>query len=296
MRILTVLILLFSLIINSCLKLNDVPFLGEKIDQYLFDDYGMWNGFILNESYNIPDSNIHLFTLNSQLDREHSPTKIYAAFIGNMNSITSDTIILYLHGQSKHMDYYWQRTKLLANLGSKNQFGVLTMDYRGYGLSEGKSTEETLYEDVRTCLDWLEDKGVSSSRVIIYGYSFGCIPGIDMCAYHSDYFPEKLIIEAPLASVQNLTEESFILNIDKDFMTSLEFNNAEKIKDVHQPLMWIHGSEDKYIKISNGQLIYNNHNGVSKQAHIAQNAEHSNIPETFGLDNYLDRVLNFISQ
>lgn len=280
----------------SCLKLDDIPFLGEKIDSYQFDNYDDWDGFVLGNSYKIADSNIHLFTLNSKLPDENEGTKIYAAYVGNMNTITTDTVIVYLHGQSKHMDYYWQRTKLLANVGAKNRFGVLTMDYRGYGLSEGKSSEATLYEDVRTCLNWLKNQGVSNDNVVIMGYSFGCIPAIDMCAYNNSFSPHKLIIEAPLASVQNLTEESFLLNVDKSFISSLEFNNAEKIKDVNQPLMWMHGSEDKYIAISNGQLIYDNYQGTYQEAQIANGAGHGNIPETFTIDGFSNRILNFITR
>lgn len=284
----------FTLLLMGCLKLDDLPFLGEKIERYSFDNYGKWDGFILDNSYKIADSNIHLFTLNSQLPSENSPTTIYATYIGNMNTITQDTIIVYLHGQSKHMDYYWQRTKLLANVGSKNRFGILTMDYRGYGLSEGKSTEASLYQDVATCLDWLKNKGVSNQKVIIFGYSLGTIPAIDRSVFNTAFLPSKLIIESPLASVQNLTEESFILNVEKDFVSSLEFDNAEKIKSVSQPLMWMHGTDDDYLAISNGELIYDNYQGPYKEAHIARGANHGNVPETFGLTNYSNRVLNFI--
>ncbi len=279
----------------SCFKLDDLPFLGTSIEEYKFDKYGDWNGFILDNSYTIPDSNIHLFTLNSQLPSETSSTKIYAAFIGNINTITQDTIIMYLHGQSKHMDAYWQRTKLLANVGGKNKYGVLTMDYRGYGLSEGKSTEASLTHDVKTCLDWLKNKGVNNNKIIMYGFSLGCIPAINLCANNSNYLPHKLIIEAPLASIQNLTEESLIINVQKEFITSLNFDNAEEIKGVSQSLQWFHGTDDDYISISNGELIYNNHNGAYKKANRISSAGHGNIIETMGINNYVNKVNEFIT-
>ena len=68
--------------------------------------------------------------------------KIHAVYLGNIADIATDTIILYCHGNRDHLDFYWPRIKLLANVGGKNRYGVLAMDYRGFGLSEGPATEE----------------------------------------------------------------------------------------------------------------------------------------------------------
>ena len=45
------------------------------------------------------------------------------------------------------MDSYWQRTKLLANVGGTNNYGVMTFDYQGYGLSSGTPSEAGMYDD-----------------------------------------------------------------------------------------------------------------------------------------------------
>ena len=86
------------------------------------------------------------------MSSEESPVKIYAVYIGNVNTINTDTVIMYCHGNKSQMDYYWQRAKLLANVVGKNNYGVLMIDYRGYGMSEGDSSEEGMYTDVDTVL------------------------------------------------------------------------------------------------------------------------------------------------
>lgn len=291
------LLYIFSLIaFSSCFKMDDLPFLGEKITEYKFENYEGENEITLPQSYNIADSNIHLMTLQSKLPNESEGETIYAVYIGNINSISNDTIIVYCHGQSKHMDAYWQRAKLLANTGSKNRFGVLMMDYRGYGLSTGKSTEESLYQDVRTCLNWLDSKNVTSSQVIMYGFSLGTIPAIDLSAYYTVSAPNKLIIEAPMASVENLTEEALLLDVSSTFFTSLKFDNVEKIKNVSQPLMWIHGKEDDYLSISNGEAIFERHTGTFKEPHRIDGGNHGDLPLVMGFQNYSNKVLSFISR
>jgi alpha/beta superfamily hydrolase len=287
---------LFTLSIFSCFKMDDLPFLGEKVTEYKFENYEGENEIKLPESYKIADSNIHLFTVNSKLPNETKAEKIYAVYIGNINTISTDTVIVYCHGQSKHMDAYWQRAKLLANTGDKNRFGVLMMDYRGYGLSTGKSTEESLYQDVRACLNWLDSKNVASDNVIMYGFSLGTIPAIDLSAFYNIAKPNKLILEAPMASVENLTEESLLIDVSSTFFTSLKFDNVEKIKSVSQPLMWIHGIDDDYLSISNGQAIYDRHTGTYKESNKIAGANHGDIPLIMGFTTYSYKVLSFITR
>lgn len=283
--------------INACAKLDPLVFRGEEIEAYLLEDYdGDTDMDDIPSSYDIEEEFLHLFTLNSQLNSETSPTEIHALYIGDLNTITTDTIIVYSHGQSKHMDAYWPRTKLLANVGGKNNYGVLTYDYRGYGLSQGSSTEATLYEDNRTVLRWLKDKGVNPSNVIFYGFSLGSVPTMEMAANFDEFKPSKLILESPMASAENLAEESTIINSSSEFYSTLEFNNAEKIKQVQVPFYLFHGELDDYLKISNSEIIYQNYDGVYGHFERVPNAYHgtNGVPQNLGYVNYMKQLDGFI--
>lgn len=285
------------LIIISCAKLDPLVFRGEKIDAYLLEDYeGETDMDDMPSSFDIPKQLTNLFTLDSKFESESKSTEIHALYIGDLNKITTDTIIVYCHGQSLHMDVYWPRTKLLANIGGKNNYGVLTFDYRGYGLSEGSSTEETLYEDMRTVLRWLKKQGVNANNVIVYGFSLGSVPATEMAANFNEYKPSKLILEAPMASAANLAEEATIINTSSQFFSTLEFDNAEKIKQVQQPFYLLHGELDDYLKISNGEIIYNNYKGINGYFKRVPNAYHGTdgVPQNLGYQNYIDLLEQFI--
>lgn len=285
--------------ISSCAKLDPLVFRGEEIDSYLLEAYeGKTDMENIPDSYNISDQYLNLFTLESKLDSESESTEIYALYIGDLATISSDTIIVYCHGQSKHMDAYWPRTKLLANIGGKNNYGVLTFDYRGYGLSKGSSSEATLYQDIKTVLYWLKNKGVSSSRLIIYGYSLGSVPATEVAANFNDFKPSKLILESPMASAANLAEESAVINLSSDFLSTLEFDNAEKIKQVQQPFYLLHGELDDYLKISNGEIIYNNYSGINGHFERVPNAYHGTdgVPQNLGYQNYIELIHTFVKK
>jgi alpha/beta superfamily hydrolase len=170
------------------------------------------------------------------------------------------------------------------------------IDYRSYGMSEGTSTETGLYEDADAAIDWLISNGANPTHTFYYGYSLGAIPAIDRIVYRTDFTPSKLIIESPLASVQYLTQSSTVINVDSKFVSTLEFDNAEKMKQIDIPLMWLHGVEDTYVNISNGELIYGNHTGVYKEAHRVDGSDHSEVPEILGLENYLNLLETFIEK
>ena len=111
------------LLLSSCFRLDDNLYnLSEKITEYKLDKYTGEQDFILDDSYFIPDDLIHLFTLSSKSQEEVNPTTIYALYIGDLSRIKTDTVIMYCHGNKWHMDFYWQRVKLLAHTGSKNNF------------------------------------------------------------------------------------------------------------------------------------------------------------------------------
>ena len=287
MRYIVFLIIVFGL--TACIKLNDIAFYNEPITFYLLDDYNTDLDLKLDSTYNV--QNIHEFSVNS------NGFDIAAIYIGELSDIDTDTIILYCHGQTRHMDHYWQRAKLLANCGGKERYGILMFDYRGYGKSEGTPTEQGMYEDVRAAYQWLLNEGASSQRIIIYGFSLGSAPATDLAAYGmSNEFPIKLILESPFASTDFIAQESTLIEVSASYITDLEFDNAEKIKLVDKPLMWMHGIEDDYVAITNGEAIISNYSGVDSTYIRVEGANHGQdgIPQTMGYQNYLNAVQEFI--
>ncbi|MGB3946591.1 MAG: alpha/beta hydrolase [Bacteroidia bacterium] len=287
--------LLFCLL-SSCLRLDDNLFNPKtNISSYKLDNYTGENDFTLDASYQIPDSMIHIFQIASQSAEENTSTLIYAIYIGNINTISTDTVIMYCHGNADHMDFYWPRAKLLANTTSKNKYGVLMIDYRGYGLSEGKPSEEGLYADVDAGLKWLKSKGLTHERLIIYGFSMGSAPATQLSAGNYSLKPHKLMLEAPFASAEVMVQDGSGLAMPGAFFTDLKIDNGEEIKDINQPLFWIHGQDDDFLSITtHGEVVYANHSGTYKEAHRIADAGHSTIQETMGFQNYLNAVGAFI--
>ena len=84
------------------------------------------------------------------------------------------------------------------------------------------------------------------------------------------------------------------MGMNAGFVTTLEFPNSEKIKEVEMPLLWMHGTDDTYISIDNGELIYANYSGIEGRALRIEGGEHGDIPNVMGVTSYMNEVLDFI--
>ena len=137
------------------------------------------------------------------------------------------------------MDAYWDRAKLLANAGHKHRFGIMMIDYRGFGLSEGTSSEEGMYADAQAAVQWLSDQGLTGDRLVMYGFSLGTASATELTATPRSMTPGWLILEAPFASVDVMVADGSGMSMPASFFTDLSIDVAEDIKRVAQPFFMV---------------------------------------------------------
>lgn len=284
------------LIMSGCLRLDDQLFNNEQIDSYLLDAYP--NERELDDlpalDYAVPQHLIHPFSYTSYADGEQAT--IHAFYIGDVDSIAYDTVIMYCHGNRGHMDFYWNRAKLLAHVGGAFRYGVLMIDYRGFGMSTGSPSEEGLYADVSGALEWLRQEGLTEDRLVMYGYSLGTAPATKLTAEPRGLRPSKLILEAPFANAEVMVQDATGLALPGSYFTNLEINNAEEIRTVHAPFCWIHGIDDDFLNIdTHGEVVYANHPGPVKQGHRVVGGKHNDVPRAMGYSTYTATLEAFIS-
>ena len=284
--------LLASICLTSCLDLAPNLFNPTQIDEYLYDEYADSEDQLPAE-YDLLAGELTEFTVESELDG--ITNTIYGAYLGDINTISEDTVILYCHGNSGTMDWYFQRTKLLYNTKAKSHYGVLLFDYQGYGRSEGNPSEAALVADAHAMVNWLANQGLTGDRLYVYGFSLGSIPAVELNANPKHLTPARLLLEAPIGSIDAMAEDGSGLSIPASFFADLGTNNIELIKSVEQPLYWIHGIADDFLAMNtHGQPIFDNHSGVFKFSEKVPNGNHGDTPFILGLEPYLESLETFL--
>jgi hypothetical protein len=287
--------LLAALLIGGCLSLDPFLFSGKPLDSYQFDHYtgerecgdAIDTIKTLEAAGKAPwvyDTCIRQYTLKS------GDGAIAVALLSNEPPPfgMSDTIIVFFRGTGPHIDSYWPRTRMLYATG----YPAIILDYRGYGASKGTATESTISEDGRTLMNFIRDS-LGNPKVVAYGYSLGSLVSCDILA--NDQPPQviRIVLEAPIGSIQTLVENGGFLDLPGAYATTYTGNNTERIKSIHIPLLWIHGTLDETNdRETQGLPIWNNFKGEGYYIKSI-GAKHTTNPQTIGYTRYINALKAF---
>lgn len=296
-KIIILIVLSLCFVLTSCNnRLDDFLFNPSQIDEYKLDDFDGPVSLDLKGEYFIPQSMIYKFSF--PIEYEGEILNIHAIYTGNLNSIATDTVIMYCHGNRDHMDFYWPRQKIYSHIGNIARFGVLMIDYPGYGLSDGKTTEDNMYASVDGALEWLKTQGLTDDRLVMFGFSLGSAPVCKVAGEQNFAMnPSKIILEAPFASAEKMIQDAALLAMPSSYFVNVKIENAEQIKNVSVPFLWIHGEADDFLEIAkHGEVVYKNYEGLSKTATRVPGGGHESTPAILGFENYSKVLLDFITK
>lgn len=96
----------------------------------------------------------------------------------------------------------------IAHALTEAGFGVLLVDYRGYGDNPGSPSEDGLYADVRAARSALLEEGVKPERLVYFGESIGCGPISDLAVEHP---PAALLLRSPFVDLASVGAEQYPL-------------------------------------------------------------------------------------
>ena len=199
---------------------------------------------------------------------------------------THAATLLYSHGNSDDIDYYWSRASLLWSFG----FNVFVYDYRGYGTSDGSPSEQGLYADAQGALAFLKSRGdIDPARIAYYGYSLGGAVAIDLATRSH---PRALVTESAFASVAELVEDGS-LAVPPSFVASAKFDNLDKIGDAGAPVLLMHGNADTFIQPKYAHELYDRA-AQPKRLELFDGATHDTVPYV-DPTRYHDVVTSFLA-
>lgn len=155
--------------------------------------------------------------------------------------------ILYMHGNAGHIGNRMDTVRPLLDKG----YGVLLLEYRGYGGNPGQPSEQGLYTDARAAFHFLTHKGISPKKIVFYGESLGTGVATEM-AFENQVC--ALILQTPFTSLTKIAHLHypwlfFISPWDK-------FDSISKIKSIESPILILHGTADQVVPYIEGEKLY----------------------------------------
>ena len=188
--------------------------------------------------------------------------------------------IIRCHGNAEDaMGTLWALVEL-----AKAGYTVASVDYPGYGLSNGSPDEEGCYRNVHRLYDWLvETRGFNPEDIIVDGFSIGTGPATELAATRPC---GGLILEAPFLSAPRVVTRVRILPVDP-------FPNLKRIGAVKCRVLMIHGTGDRVIPYSQGQALFKLAN-EPKRFVTVEDGDHNTLVVDMGFDNYLELIKSFV--
>jgi hypothetical protein len=203
---------------------------------------------------------------------------------GSFTPIKADMVLLFFHGNAGNITYRYDMIRVLMTLPVK----VFIIDYRGYGKSEGRPSENGLYLDARAAWDYLIHKlGISPEHVVIFGKSLGGAVAVDLATRVRS---AGLIVQSSFTSVPDMARS--ILPIFPPFLLRTKMDSISKIPMVNCPKLFIHSPADEIVPYRLGRRLFEAAS-EPKQFFEVQGAPHN---ETYlvGGEAYLDAVRDFV--
>lgn len=158
-----------------------------------------------------------------------------------------------------------------------NGHTVASVDYPGYGLSDGAPDEEGCYRNVHRLYDWLvQEKGFAPADIIVDGFSIGTGPAVELAATRP---VGRLILESAYLSAPRIVTKVRILPIDP-------FPNLTRIKDVKCPIVFLHGTDDSIVPYGHGKSLYDLA-PEPKRFVAVEGADHNDLVGVYGINEYL---------
>ncbi len=194
---------------------------------------------------------------------------------------------LWAHGNAGNITHRLDHIKLLVEQVGLN---VFIFDYRGYGRSDGKPSEEGLYRDARAAYDYLiKQRMLLPSDVIIYGQSLGGAVAVDLATTRSC---SGLVLEATFTSARDMARLVIPL-LPVDWVIKSEFNGLAKIARVRIPILMLHGAHDRTVPIRLGRTLFESANEPKRFVELP----HSDHNDGYVVDSqlYVDSLREFLS-
>jgi len=161
----------------------------------------------------------------------------------------SQFTVLFCHGNGGNMTHRLDSINIFHNLG----LSCFIFDYRGYGNSAGKPSEEGTYLDVRAAYEWLiGKKKIQAESIVFFGRSLG---GSVAAQLATEVEARGLVLESSFTSYVDIGKR-FYPYMPVRWFARFGYRTIDYIRDVHCPVLLVHSRNDEIVPFELGLALY----------------------------------------
>lgn len=218
--------------------------------------------------------------------------------------------IIYLHGVGDNK----MSGLLLAKVFHDHHFHVLVYDSRAHGESGGRHCTYGYHEkyDVQKAIDLVRSIGMEKKIVVgnigVFGTSMGGAVALQAASIEPRI--RAVVSEASFATLRQITVDyqKRLMRLPWHFLRNIAMKRSETIgqfkhrqvsplaavSNIHAPIFFIHGIEDRFIKYQYTQELFITAN-EPKELWFVAGAHHSDVHD-IGKKEYEDKIVRFFAK
>lgn len=222
-------------------------------------------------SFGLPDSTVHFYIsgpagkLGAWNILSQNADKAQDAKTDKHSHLSDGSpVFLYFHGNgfTRGTGHRLGLYKLLTSIG----YHVVTIDYRGFGDSEGKPSENGLIEDGLAAWKWIRSQS-PEAPLYIWGHSLGSgvAGGVAKALCEEGSPPLGVILEAPFNNIWDGAVHHpitipfrFLPYFNETVLDEVKevFRTDKRLADVYCPILILHDRSDEIISFELGKKLY----------------------------------------
>jgi uncharacterized protein len=166
-------------------------------------------------------------------------------FPANTNSPRAHLAVLLCHGNAGNISHRLDTAAALLATG----VNVFLLDYRGYGRSQGRPSEEGTYRDAQAAYQWLRQRGFPGTNVIAYGESLGGGIAAELAVCEP---VGGLVLQSTFTSIPDIGAELFPW-LPVRWLGTIHYDTRAKLPRLHIPVLVMHSRADEIIPFHHGE-------------------------------------------
>jgi fermentation-respiration switch protein FrsA (DUF1100 family) len=157
--------------------------------------------------------------------------------------------LLFFHGNAGNISHRLESIEVFNRL----HLNTLIFDYRGFGQSGGKITEQGTYLDAEAAWRYLtEERDIDAAEIVVFGRSLGGTIAAWLAQHHP---PKALILESTFTSIPDIGADVYPY-LPVRLMSRYSYDAAGYLRRANCPVLIIHSRNDEIIPFRHGQRLF----------------------------------------
>lgn len=180
-------------------------------------------------------------------------------------TVLSDMVVLFLHGNSGNVSNQILGIDWLPLRGA----GVLALDYRGFGASQGRSMMPDVLQDIESAAIWLRQH-YPDKQLVVLGQSMGAVLAVNFVAHAGEqYQVKRVVLDAPFSGFPRIARHAMYhtwlgwIFSPLTWLVPGDWEAVEQAAGITQPTLVMHSQKDRIIPYEHGRAVYHALSGPS---------------------------------